>query len=178
MGRELRRKEAKRKRKDLDKKEYQASGDWRKIILTVGIVMLILVVLYLVLAFAVTKEFSNNNNNSDNSEALDAAGNVANPILASAIFSQSEDVYYIYCYDFTDADTNVSNTISNNLLNEKVYRVNTNDSLNSKYVAETGNKDSNNLENLKVSNPTLLKIENGSITMYLEGATNIVDYYN
>jgi uncharacterized protein YpmB len=174
MGRELRRKEAKKNGKDLKKVEREENFNWKKAILLTGIIVIFLVILYFILAFFVTDEL---NLSKDDSSAQEAAATVANPILANSIFKQSEDVYYVYCFDFNDQDSNVSNTISNNLIEDKVYRVNTSDSMNSNYVSDIGNKNSSSLDDLKVSNPTLIKIENGKITMFLNGSTEIVNYY-
>jgi uncharacterized protein YpmB len=176
MGRELRRKEAKKNGKDLKSIEIEENYNWKKTIIVFGIIIIFFVILYFVLAIFVTDEISLSKD-SDSETEQEAASTVANAILASSIFKQSEDVYYVYCFDFTDQDSNVSNTVSNNLVDDKVYRVNTNDSMNKNYVSDTANKNSSSLEDLKISNPTLIKIENGKITMILSGSSEIVEHY-
>lgn len=178
MGRELRRKEAKKNGIKLKEEPISNQTNWKQITLTIGIILLILVILYFILAIFVTKDIDLSNNKDTNTSTQEnSTANVANPILANAIFKQSEEVYYVYCYDFSDIDTNVGNTISSNLIDEKVYRVNTKDSMNSKYVSEEGNKNSSSLDNLVVSNPTLIKIENDTITLFLVGSDEIINYY-
>ena len=176
MGRELKRKEAKKNGQDIKKVNTSTELDWKKIVITFSVIVIFVVVIYFILAVFVTKEVGSNNttNTSDNS----SNNTVANPILASDIFKESEDSYYVYCFDFDEQDTNISNIISNKLVSDKVYRVNTKDSLNKNYVSEVGNKNATSLEDLKISNPSLIKIENGSITMFLVGKQEIINYYN
>ena len=164
MGRELRRKEAKKSGKNLKEETVSQQTNWKKIVLTIGVVLLVLVILYFIFYI--------------NDTTVDSASNVANPILANAIFKQSEEVYYVYCYDFSDSDPNVGNTISSNLVDEKVYRVNTSDSMNSKYVSDNGNKNASKLEDLSIAKNTLIRIENDEITLYLNGSNEILSYYN
>lgn len=177
MGRELRRKEAKKNGRDLKEKVVEDKVDWKRYILVFSIIIIFFVSLYFVLAIFVTKELDLSKDKDNDTETSENNTNVANSILASNIFKQKEDVYYVYCFDYNDQDTNVSHTVSNNLLDDKVYRVNTKDSMNSKYVGEESNKNATNLDELKVVNPTLLKIENGTITMFLSGENEIIDYY-
>ena len=49
---------------------------------------------------------------------------------------------------------------------------------NTKYISETGNTNAKTIEELKIKIPTLILIENDTITMYLEGETNILNYIN
>ena len=177
MGRELRRKEAKKNGRDLKEKVVEDKVDWKRYILVFSIIIIFFVSLYFVLAIFVTKELDLSKDKDNDTETSENNTNVANSILASNIFKQKEDVYYVYCFDYNDQDTNVSHTVSNNLLDDKVYRVNTKDSMNSKYVGEESNKNATNLDELKVVNSTLLKIENGTITMFLSGENEIIDYY-
>ena len=62
----------------------------------------------------------------------------------------------------------------NNINNAKVYKVNTNSALNTKYVGETSNKEASSVEELKVITPTLIKISNDTIVEYYE-SNEIVD---
>lgn len=177
MGRELRRKDAKKNGRDLKEKPVEEKIDWRRYTLTFSIIVIFFVSLYFILAIFVTKELDfSKDKKEDTTTEEENNTNVANGILASNIFKQKEDVYYVYCFDFNDQDTNVSHTVSNNLLEEKVYRVNTKDSMNSKYVGDV-DKSITTLDGLKVNNPTLLKIENGKITMFLSGENEIINHY-
>ena len=57
---------------------------------------------------------------------------------------------------------------------KKVYKVNTDSALNSKYVGEESNKSASSVDELKVVAPTLVKISGDKIVEYLEG-NEIVD---
>ena len=60
-----------------------------------------------------------------------------------------------------------------------VYRVNTASRFNSKYVTnDTGNSNAKSLDDLKVKNPTLIKIDNDTIVSYYEGVSTIIDGIN
>ena len=95
--------------------------------------------------------------------------------MASDIFKQKEEEYYVYFYNFEE--TEMENKITglvNNINNAKVYKVNTNSALNTKYVGETSNKEASSVEELKVITPTLIKISNDTIVEYYE-SNEIVD---
>ena len=60
---------------------------------------------------------------------------VQNTILASEIFKQSEEEYYVYFYDYKDEDTDISSHITSKLSSSKIYKVDTNNGL--KYNTST-----------------------------------------
>lgn len=167
MGRELRRKQAKREGKSLQKPVVKEENNTKKMFKIVFGLIAFFAILYLLLGIFVTKEIkwfdkSNNNNNSSNGSG------VTNSILASAIFKQSPEEYYVYFYDFSDEDKKITSAITTNITNLQVYRVDTSSAMNSKYVSDETNKDAKNLEQLKVKAPTLIKITGETITEYYE----------
>lgn len=166
MGRELRRKQARKEGKSLNNKNITEDYSLTKFIKITVIVVLSAVFLYLVAAIFITKEidlFSKNNTIDTNNQTVN------NAILAKSIFNQSEESYYVYFYDFKEINNNIETTVSSKLSDSKVYRVDTSSSFNSKYVSDTSNKSATTLDDLKVIKDTLIKIEGDSITMYLEG---------
>ena len=182
MGRELRRRE---ERKNKNKKaveneeELDTSIKGTTVLKVVSTIVLLLLVVYYVLAVFVTKELDISAKDNENSETSEKEENnestTSNKILAATIFNQSEESYYVYCYDFTDEDNGVAEAV--NASQEKIYRLNTKDSLNSRYVTEgEGNKNATSLEDLKISNPTLLVITGDKITGYYEGRSNIISF--
>ena len=99
-------------------------------------------------------------------------------ILAGNIFTREDSSYYVLMYDF-DAD---DSTIYSNLYsiykssyNElKVYLVDLSSKFNSKYLVEDLNSvDVSSIENLKVVNGTLIKIEDGKATAKAIGRDEI-----
>ena len=165
MGRELRRKQAKREGKSLQKPVVKEENNTKKMLKIVFGLIAFFSILYLLLGIFVTIKWfdkSNNNNNSSNGSG------VTNSILASAIFKQSPEEYYVYFYDFSDEDEKITSAITTNITNLQVYRVDTSSAMNSKYVSDETNKDAKNLEQLKVKAPTLIKITGETITEYYE----------
>ena len=171
MGRELRRKEEhKNKNKKREVVEEKISAIYGLKI--VGAVLILLVSLYFVIAVFITKEIDIITSKEEVSESANQDSSNNDRILAASIFKQKEEEYYVYFYDFDDVDVSASNAVSN--IKDKVYRVDTSSSLNSKYVSDDTNRDASNIEELKVKAPTLIKISNDDIVSYYEGADEIV----
>ena len=172
MGRELRRKQAKKEGKSLKNENITEDYSLTKFVKVSVIVILSAVFLYLVSAIFITKEINlfgkNNTTNTTNQT-------VSNAILAKSIFNQSEESYYVYFYDFNESNNNINTIVSSKLSESKVYRVDTSSSFNSKYVSDTSNKSATTLDDLKVVKDTLIKIEGDAITMYLEGEEEITN---
>ena len=175
MGRELRRKQAKKEGKSLKNENITEDYSLTKFVKVSVIVILSAVFLYLVSAIFITKEINlfgkNNTTNTTNQT-------VSNAILAKSIFNQSEESYYVYFYDFNESNNNINTIVSSKLSESKVYRVDTSSSFNSKYVSDTSNRSATTLDDLKVVKNTLIKIEGDAITMYLEGEEEISNNLN
>lgn len=175
MGRELRRKQAKKEGKSLKNENITEDYSLTKFVKVSVIVILSAVFLYLVSAIFITKEINlfgkNNTTNTTNQT-------VSNAILAKSIFNQSEESYYVYFYDFKESNNNINTIVSSKLSESKVYRVDTSSSFNSKYVSDTSNRSATTLDDLKVVKDTLIKIEGDNITMYLEGEEEISNNLN
>jgi len=164
MGRELRRKQAKKEGKDLQKEIIKEEKYLKKLFKITGLLVFIICLIYIISALFITKEldwFQEKETNSNTNTVTDQ-------ILASQIFKQSEEEYYVYFYDFNEKENSITTTVTNKLSEKKVYKVDTSSALNSKYVAESGNKQAKNLEELKVKAPTLIKIVSDQITEYYE----------
>lgn len=180
MGRvERRRQEKNNKNKKITKenniKEYNGKETLYSAIKIIAVMVLLLFILYYVVAVFVTKEINISTNKDE--ETTDTTTNtVSDKILAKNIFNQKEETYYVYFYDFNDADQNIGSKISN-LSDNKVYKVDTSSSLNQNYVTEeSGNKSATSIDNLKVKNPTLIKITNDKIVEYYEDVDPILSY--
>ena len=111
MGRELRRKQAKREGKSLKNEEIKEEYNVKKIVITCVIVLVSIGLVYLISALFITKEldwFSKE-------EVKENTSSVENSILASAIFKQKEDEYYVYFYDFNEDNNMYKNIVSSKL---------------------------------------------------------------
>lgn len=164
MGRELRRKQAKREGKSLKSEEIKVEYNFKKIVITCVIVLVSIGLVYFISALFITKEldwFSKEGVKENTS-------GVENSILASAIFKQKEDEYYVYFYDFNEDNNMYKNIVSSKLSSKKVYNVDTSSGLNSNYVSDVSNKKATGLDDLKVVNDTVIKIVGDTIVEYYE----------
>ena len=164
MGRELRRKQAKREGKSLKNEEIKEEYNVKKIVITCVIVLVSIGLVYLISALFITKEldwFSKE-------EVKENTSSVENSILASAIFKQKEDEYYVFFYDFNEDNNMYKNIVSSKLSSKKVYNVDTSSGLNSNYVSDVSNKKATGLDDLKVINDTVIKIVGDTIVEYYE----------
>ncbi len=178
MGREQRRKEQfKNKNKKNVEEEFDTSIKWETTIKIVCFTLILLLVVYYAIAVFVTKEIDISNGNNKKEETKENINTTNDKILASNIFKQKEEEYYVYFYDFSDEDGMVANAIMG--ISDKVYRVDTSSGLNSKYVTEeNGNSDATSLDELKVTSPTVIKIEADKIVEYYEGSSEITKNLN
>lgn len=177
MGRELRRKQAKKDGRSLERVELKEDNQIKKYIINVVAIVGVFAIIYLISGLFITKEldwFSKKENSNDTNK-------IANTILASESFKQSESSYYVYFYDFDEdeKERDITNAVNNdsNLANSKVYKVNTKSALNANYVVDEGNKKAKTIDDLKVVNHTLIKIEDDKITEYYEG-NEITNFLN
>ncbi len=97
-------------------------------------------------------------------------------ILLGNIFSLKDSSYYVLVYDKENKDSLLKNWVSDFQSNneEKMYIVDSENKLNAKYIVEKdSNKNPTSLEDLKVKSPTLIKIEDGKVTLYIEGIEEV-----
>lgn len=177
MGRELRRKEAKKNKNNIKLKEEELDTSIKGTTLVKIVVfgLIILLVLYYIVAVFITKEISVSNKNQANQNQTTNNG-TTNKILAANIFNQKDDTYYVYFYDFNEEDNNINSAISAKS-DLKIYRVDTSSALNNKYVTEeSGNRNVTGIDNLLVKNPTIIGITNDAVTSYYEGSGEIIAF--
>ena len=139
MGRELKRKQAKREGrnvKEVQIKKKEANELKPKSLLTIlGVLVLVFGVLYLITGLFITKDFSwFDKKKDDTSSDTNNDNTVSNKILAVDTLNQGDDEYYVYYYDSSDKNDSISNNVDG--LSSKVYRVDLNDGFNSNYVGE------------------------------------------
>ena len=164
MGRELRRKQAKKEGKSLQPEIKEEKNQIKSLMIITGVLVVIICVIYILSALFVTKELDwFDKKENDTTPVL-----MENTILASEIFKQAEENYYVYFYDYNDEDSQISATVSNKLSSSKVYKVDTSSALNKKYVSNESNKSAKKLEELKVKAPTVIKVTGEEISAYYE----------
>ena len=165
MGRELRRKQAKKEGKSLKPESQKEENQIRKLLLITLLLIFIVGAIYLISALFITKELDW----FDKSEPETEPVSVSNTILAVETFKQPEEEYYVYFYDYKEEDNEISTLISSKLSSSKVYKVDTSSALNKNYVSEESNKSAKKLPELKVKAPTVIKVNGETISAYYEG---------
>lgn len=160
MGRELRRKQAKKEGKSLHNEEIIEKNQIKKLITIVCFLGASFCLIYVLVGMFLTKEI---NWFKDKEEPVIGENtNVSNTIFVAEIFKQKEETYYVYFYDFEEKLSTITGIVEG--INEtKVYKVNTKSGMNSKYVADVTNKKATSLEDLKVKEHTLIKISGNKI---------------
>lgn len=169
MGRELRRKQAKKEGKNV--KEAQKINKDKplspKTFITIIISLLLcFVILYILTGLFITKDikwFSK-------SKSTEEEETINNKILASDSLKQREDEYYVYFYDTKKENDNVKRII--NTLSEKVYRVDLHDGFNTNFIG-TPSGIVEDVNNLKVEDPTVIKVSYGNIEAFYSGVSEI-----
>lgn len=172
MGRELRRKEAKRNGKDVrsvQKLNKDKPLSMKTFIAIIVALLVIFVILYILTGIFITKEIKWFE--KDETTTADDVITISNKILGASSLRQSEEEYYVYYYDVNNEDSNVATVISN--LTSKVYRVDLSDDFNSNFIGEPSGIVSN-ISDLKVSDPTVIKVISSTISEYYNGVDEII----
>lgn len=169
MGRELKRKQAKRDGKNV--REIQRMNKEKPLSprVFIGILITLLlffITLYLLTGLFITKEIKWFDKNSNNDEVIE----IENKILAVDSLRQIEEEYYVYFYDTKNEDSGVTEVLYS--LMDKVYRVDLNDDFNSNFVGESSGI-VENISDLKVSNPTIIKVSSEKIVAFYNGTEEI-----
>ena len=152
------------------------NNDIIRMIKIVGVIALVFVAFYLVFAIYNGEiSFGKDKETEKNVEIQNRE------ILAGSIFNRIEDEYYVLMYDF-DGDYSIKcETIYNLYLQKgilnKMYLVNLGNAFNTNYVVDSVNGvNVSTIEQLKVLNPTLLKISNGKVVESSFGIDAINNY--
>ena len=170
MGRELKRKQAKREGKNVKevKMKNQKQELKPKTFATIIIVLLLFfAILYLITGLFINKDIKwFDKKESEKTEQT----SISNKILASDSLRQTEEEYYVYYYDTTNENSDINSIV--NSLSEKVYRVDLHDDFNSNLIGEPSGVVSD-ISQLKVSDPTIIKVVSSTITEFYNGVEQI-----
>ncbi len=166
MGRELRRKEAKRSGKnvkEVQKLNKEKTITKRELVIIIVAIILLFVLTYLFTGIFATKDikwFSKNNKDEETTNSI------KNRILANDSLKQMDDEYYVHNYDSTKEDSEITTVVDD--LDGTVYRADLHDDFNSNFVGEpSGIVDT--IDNLKVSDPTVIKVSSEKIIAFYSG---------
>lgn len=148
-----------------------------KFVTTMTGILLILIACYLVIGIFITKEISFNKEGDKKDENTNEAVIDNSTITAGQIFDKKDSSYYVVIYDVDSKLTNIGTFISMYSSNDNalpIYTVDSANKLNSNFITDgESNTNPSSYNDLKIKAPTLIKIENGSVSGYIEGEENI-----
>ena len=98
-------------------------------------------------------------------------------ITAGSTFNMSDYEYIVLFYS-RENNAEITEKISGYKVknNINVYYVDLDDAINNSVKSTTSNKEATKASELKVTNPTIIRIKNGKINNYIEGQKNVVNY--
>ena len=168
-----RRKENRKKLKDLDKEIREEETDMSRLIKIFCGVIAVLVILYFVFAFFNGELFKKTEKTPEVIQDV--------VITAGTTFAKDQSEYYVLFYDF-DGDNKVYCDSLKDLYgvsshDEKMYTVNLGSGLNKSYVTtDVSQVNTSNPENLKVVDATLIKVKDGKAVETIAGKDKLVAY--
>ena len=170
-------KEMKKQKKEYNDEEEKSIVS--RFIMTIGLILIVLVALYLFVGIFVTKSITFGKD-KDEEQTKEVASDKTT-ILASQLFDQKEDEYYVLVYDTTDEVHNIEQFL--NLYKSKsgaltVYKVDSSKKFNSKYiVTEDSNKNPESINDLRIITPSLIKISSKHLSEYIEGFEEVKNVF-
>lgn len=136
-------------------------------------IVLLVVIAIILVGFWITK-LANKKNSQD---ITYASGNIAtDKVIVGTMLSRGGE-YYVLCYDTSKNDANIYVTYGENYKNKKaldLYYLDLSSEFNRKYyVDEDSNKEAKKIDELKITDGTLIRIKDGKIVEYIEGIHDI-----
>lgn len=143
------------------------------------IFLLLLIVGYLFIGIFVNKTISfKKNKDKEEKEEVQIDNST---ILAGEIFDQKEEEYYVLVYNPSDEQSIIKpwkGLYEGKTDSLKVYVVDSTEKLNGNFIVDKdSNKNASSYEDLKIKEPTLIKIRNNSISEYTEGEDAIKNIF-
>ena len=169
-GKRIKKKRSKKKWKnvrDIQKLSKEKPMTMKQFITIIVVLLVFFVILYILTGIFITKDikwFDKKDTTTDN------VSTISNKILGVDSLRQSEEEYYVYYYDTTNENSDVTSTI--NSLTTKVYKVDLHDAFNANIVGDPSGVVSD-ISELKVADPTVIKVVNSTITEYYTGVEQI-----
>ena len=145
-------------------------NSYKNIIVTVIVVLVIAVLFYLLTIYIINKP----------DKVRVTEGSISyEQISAGSTFSMSDKKYLVIFYN-RDNGGDITTAVSNYKSKDKalpIYYVDYNDAINASVTSkDSSNPNATKASELKVKNPTLIEISNGSISQYIEGEEKVIDY--
>ena len=171
----------KKKLKELKKQKREYENEEEKnvinrFVMTIGIVLIALVLLYLFVGIFITKTITfGNKEEVEETSAIDTS-----TILASQIFEQNEEEYYVLIYNPEEKVEDLTTYISmfKKDSSRKLYKVDSTKKFNGDYiVTKDSNKNPTSHKDLRIISPTLIKINSKNVVEYYEGFEEVKNVF-
>lgn len=176
MGKKQILKNIEKDKKDTTIKEEK--DGYFKFITTLAILLIVFLISYFALGLFYTKEIDLKKKTKETKDEVNIDNNT---IMLGQLFDQAKNEYYVLIYDLNDEESSMPNWKSTYESSDgalSIYVVDSSKKFNSQYIVkENSNKNATSLSDLKVISPTLIKVNNKSITEYIEGEDNIVNKF-
>jgi hypothetical protein len=138
---------------------------------TVGIVVAIFIVFYVITVLVTGNKSLDKTTDDDNN--VDASIQYKN-ILAGELFNMPVNEYYVLIYDSKANDAIIYSTVSDKYTGTiPLYIVDLNNGFNKPYIGSPSNVNAGSSLELKINGPTLIKIKAGKNILYKEGKESI-----
>ena len=161
-----------------EEKNEKTSDNYFIFITTLAILLIVFLLSYFGLGFFYTKEIDFNKDKTEEKNDVTIDNKV---IMAGQLFDQAKDEYYVLIYNTTDKVSSISTYKSMYESKEdakEIFTVDSSKKFNSKYLTDkNSNKNPNNVDELKIISPTLIKINNKKVVEYIEGEEAIVNKF-
>lgn len=155
----------------------EQEDNFNKFITTLAGIILLLILGYFLVGVFFTKEIDLGKKKDSDKDTKEEVTIDNKTITAGQIFDKKDSSYYVIVYDFESELTNLSTFISlysNSENSLPIYKVDSSDKINSNFIVTSGgNTKPTSYDNLKIKSPTLIKIENGNVTSYVEDENQI-----
>jgi len=160
-------------KKTLIKQVNDADDQIRKFVIILTGVAVICVLSYLFTAKFLVKDKTKDTDKKDETSIS------YDNIRVGNIYNRPYDTYYVLATDLTKDTTYQSlvGTFKTNHSNTKVYFIDLSLSVNKEYIGKS-NKNATKASEIKLSDPTLIKIKNGKIVSYLDNKNSIENELN
>ena len=168
-------KEIKKQKRDYNEDEEKSIVS--RFVMTIGLVLVALVALYLFVGIFITKTITF----KEKKEEKETVNIDKTTILASQIFDQKEEEYFVLVYNPEDKVKNIEQFLSlykSKSGSIKVYKVDSSKKFNSSYIVEEdSNKNPSNYSELRIVSPSLIKINNKNVVEYYEGFEEVKNVF-
>lgn len=147
------------------------SSEFSKVIKILLVIILILVIFYFLTVYILGK-------GDDSSTVVNTTPSEADiqyqEILAGNSFSMKDDYYFVLYYDMSSDNlksiyTNIITNYEDKENHYSIYTVDMSNAFNNKFVSDVSNPKVSQIDELKVSKPTLIEFEGGKVINYIEG---------